>query len=66
MTPEQKQEIDNMTYEHLFRRWRNAPVGDPIFQGEAGRYYSEVMGKKRREVGNAAHVAASKAIGWNG
>ena len=63
MTSEQKQEIDDMTYEHLLRRWRNAPVGDTIFQDEAGKYYSKVMGEKRIEVGNAAHVAASKAIG---
>ncbi len=30
--------IDNMSYEQLLSRWRNAPVGDPIFQGEVGEY----------------------------
>jgi hypothetical protein len=59
-----KQWIDNASYEQLLSKWRNAPSGDPYFQGETGDYYAEVMKRKREEVGNAAHVAASKAIGW--
>ena len=64
MTPEQKQWIDSADYENLLRLWRFAAVGDPMFQGDTGKYYSEVMNRKRVEVGNAAHVAASKSIGW--
>ena len=60
-----KQDIDSMDYESMLRRWRYAPVGDPIFQGEVGKYYSEVMKKKRKEIGNDAHVRASKKIGWD-
>lgn len=56
--------IDNASYEELLRKWRYAPAGDPMFQGETGQYYSEVMAKKRDEVGNAEHVRASKSIGW--
>ena len=59
-----KKEIDAMDYQSMLSRWRSAPVGSPWFQGEVGKYYAEVMAKKRKEVGNAAHVAASKAIGW--
>ena len=66
MTEETKKRIDNMDYESMLSLWRNAPVGHPMFQGETGRYYSKVMAKKRDEVGNYAHVAASKSIGWNG
>ncbi len=47
MTPEQKQEIDSMTQEDLCRRWRFAPVGDPLFQGDTGDYFS----KRLKEMG---------------
>ena len=66
MTEETKKRIDNMDYESMLSLWRNAPIGHPMFQGETGEYYSKVMAKKRDEVGNDAHVAASKSIGWNG
>jgi hypothetical protein len=29
-----------------------------------GTYYQQVIARKRVEVGEAAHTAASKAIGW--
>lgn len=63
---ETKAWIDGASYESLLRRWRNAPVGDPMFQGVTGKYYADVMTAKRAEVGNAAHVAASKSVGWDG
>ncbi len=40
---EMKTEIDNMDYEDLLRKWRMASDSDPFFQGEVGKYYSEVM-----------------------
>jgi len=64
MTPAQKWWIDTADYESLLSKWRFAAVGDPMFQGDTGTYYAEVMYRKRAEVGNAAHVAASKSIGW--
>lgn len=64
MTSEQKQWIDAASYEQLLRRWRMAPAGDLMFQGDTGDYYAQVIAKKRAEAGVAAHVAASKAIGW--
>lgn len=63
MTNEQKAWIDTASYEALLSHWRFAPVGDSIFQGEAGKYYKQVMARKRHEVGNGEHVRASKAIG---
>lgn len=59
-----KEWIDGASYQELLGRWRSAPVGSPMFQGETGDYYSKVTAKRRTEVGNAAHTAASKAIGW--
>lgn len=58
--------IDAASYRTLLERWRNAPSGDPIFQGETGRYYSDVMFRKKQEVGPAEAVAASKSVGWEG
>jgi hypothetical protein len=63
MTDEQKQWIDNASYEDLLRRWRFAPVGDPMFQGDTGDYYSRVI-SERRNADHAEHVDASKRIGW--
>ncbi len=56
--------IDTATYEELLTKWRFAPSGNPWFQGEVGKYYGEVMSKKKKEVGDIAHTRASKKIGW--
>jgi len=64
ISKDMKDWIDGASYESLLSRWRNAPVGDPLFQGETGKYYSDIMGKKRIEVGPGEAVRASKAIGW--
>jgi hypothetical protein len=64
MTDEQKKWIDEASYEQLLRRWRTAPAGDLMFRDDTGDYYSQVMARKRDEVGNAEHVRASKEIGW--
>ena len=63
-TKERKKWIDNASYEDLLRKWRFAPAGSPFFQGEVGQYFVLIMGKKRKEVGDAEHTRASKAIGW--
>lgn len=57
--------IDNATYEQLLSKWRLAPAGDPFFHGEVGSYYSIKIAKKRKEVGESAHVVASKNVGWD-
>lgn len=64
MTEDQKKAIDAMDYVAMLRRWRTAPAGYPLFQGECGKYYAKVMKEKRIEAGGAAHTAASKRIGW--
>jgi len=61
---EMREWIDNSSYEGLLNRWRNAPAGDPIFQGEIGKYYSEIMAKKKKEIGHDKAVKASKSVGW--
>jgi len=66
MTAEQKRWIDNATYDRLLGRWRNAPIGDSMFQGDTGDYYRKVMNEKRAAMTAEEHVAASKRIGWGG
>ena len=63
MTDKEKAWIDSASYEKLLSKWRFAVVGDSMFQGETGRYYSEVMARKKAE-NNAVAVATSKRIGW--
>ncbi len=65
LTPENKKHIDAMSYEGLLERNRNAPVGDPWFQGETGKYWGERM-RERRAADPGEAVAASKRIGWEG
>jgi len=64
ITDEQKREIDKMDYKSMLAKWRFSSIGDPFFQDERGQYFAEAMKKKRIEVGDDAHVAASKDIGW--
>lgn len=56
--------IDSASYLELLRQWRFAPTGSPYFAGEVGEHFQKALVKKRTEVGDAAHVAASKALGW--
>lgn len=61
LTPENKQTIDDKSYEGLLSRWRFAPSGDPWFQGDTGQYWAKRMAELRDTVD---HVAISKMIGW--
>lgn len=57
--------IDRASFEELLRRWRFAPMGDDhIFQGEIGKYYGEVMSKRRAELPEGEAVRISKSIGF--
>jgi len=68
-----KQWIDNASYEELLRRWRFAPMGDPLFQGGVGDYYLKRMREKEQamdateRLGGPADnpAAASKRVGWD-
>lgn len=57
--------IDEASYEELLRKNRFAPIGDPFFQGEVGKYYILVMQRKKFEVGIEEAIRISKKIGWN-
>lgn len=65
MTADQKGWIDSSPYKILLWRWRYGIVGDTIFQGESGEYYSKVMADRRALLGPEVHTQASKEIGWH-
>ena len=66
LTEENKKHIDSMPYEGMLYNWRNAPAGDPWFQGETGKYWGERMATLRSQPGGAdKHISASKNIGWD-
>jgi len=54
--------IDAASYEDLLRMWRFAPAGDPLFKGEVGAHFAEVMTKRRAETPDNG-VSASKRLG---
>lgn len=62
LTPEKKQYIDSLSYEDLLSRWRFAPVGDTMLQGETGEYWGERMCELRGRP--CGPVIASKSRGW--
>jgi len=65
LTLDKKEFIDSLDYANLLSTWKNAPVGDPWFQGETGMYWINRISKLRAEPGGyTKHVAASKLIGW--
>ena len=59
MTPEQKAYIDSLSQEDLCSKWRFAPAGDPLFQGDTGDYFS----KRLKEKGGFT-PEISKRLGW--
>ena len=59
MTPAQKARIDNMSQLELCKHWRFAPVGEPLFQGDTGDYFSKVLKEKG---GFTSKI--SKEVGW--
>ena len=61
MNKQHKTWIDKASYEKMLHRWRFAPAGDEIFQGDTGPYYSRIMREKREKTDP---VAANKNVGW--
>lgn len=64
LTDDVKAQIDDLDYFSLLERWRYAPPGDPVFQGESGDYWRERMKYLEAQPGGQAKaVAASKLLG---
>ncbi len=51
--------IDGMSQIEMARKYRFAPIGDPMFQGRVGTYFA----KRFKELGGMT-PAISKQIGW--
>lgn len=63
LTAKNKAHIDSFYYEHLLSRWRFAPIGDPWFQGETGKYWGKRLKALRDKMTTEEHVAISKKLG---
>lgn len=57
--PEMKKKIDSMSQYKLCRKWRFAPVGDPLLKGEVGDYFSKRLNEK-----GGFTPEISKRLGW--
>lgn len=64
LTSTLKQQIDNMSYEQLLYKWRFAPAGTDLFQGETGEYFKSKLFEKRNQLSVSEQVAVSKYVGW--
>ena len=62
---EHKNWIDGATYEEMLRRLRFSPAGDPLFIGDTGKYFSDVLKEKKEKVGQAEAAVVSKKVGWD-
>lgn len=65
MTNEEKDWIDNATYDQLLWKWRFTDLSEAIFQGACGTYFAEVMAKHRMDMSAQEKVATSKRVGWD-
>lgn len=64
LTPANQAYIDGLDVYTLLARVRNAPLGDPWFEGETGTYWMQRLAQVRAQ-DDAAYVEASKEIGWS-
>lgn len=64
LTDDLKSAIDSLSYGDLLCKWRFAKIGDPMFDGESGTYFSERLKKLKEEVSISEHVSISKELGW--
>jgi hypothetical protein len=56
--------IDNASYYDLTKKWRFAKTDDPLFIGEVGDHYINVMERKKKELAPEETAKISKEIGW--
>jgi len=59
LDPKMKATIDALSRLEMARKWRFAPIGDPMFQPPAGEYFKQ----RFAELGGFS-PEISKAIGW--
>jgi len=60
-----KKFIDDMSYYNMLELWRFSPVGNRLFQGKLGTYFSKSMNEKKDKLSPEKQVEISKKIGWN-
>lgn len=56
-------QIDEMTFEGMLRMVRCAPLDDPLFRGEVGKYFHAALKTKRGQLSPEARAEISKRVG---
>ena len=64
MTNNQREWIDNATYDELLHKWRFTTTSEAIFNGAYGEYFAAVMAERRKGMTTQEKVFASKRVGW--
>jgi len=59
-----KKIIDDMSYYDMLELWRFSSIGNELFQGEIGKYFSKSMNEKKNKLSPEKQVEISKHIGW--
>ena len=49
MTPDQKKWIDEASFEEMIERWKEGQANDPLFKGDTGGYFLDVIQMKRKK-----------------
>lgn len=57
-----RREIDAMSYEDALRKVVVAPLTDPMFRGEIGRYFHAALKQKRHDTPPEERTAAAERI----
>lgn len=56
--------IDAMNYEAMLRKVRTAPLNDPLFRGEVGKYFHARMKEKRSALPEDVRAKIHGSAGW--
>jgi hypothetical protein len=64
LTEDLAQQIENMPYLELLRKWQTAKLVDPLLIGRSGEFYAGRLIEMRKYPGwHERHLAALKEIG---
>lgn len=63
LTAQRREEIDQMGYLEMLKAWRFTQIGSGMFAKESGRYFKEVMEKKKNKLSSDEQVKISKLVG---
>lgn len=64
LTEEMKNKIDTMHIANMLSLQRFARIGDLMFQGETGEYFSNIFMEKKSKLTDEEWSKISRQVGW--